>query len=201
MRSLIWLLLIPALACAQQVKEIGHSDLFGSTSAQTAIGGTITKSNVVSLLIEGKIMPTRGYVWIAGDGSQCDDDSMKVLVIGYQGGKESFSYLDTLYLPIHEDSSNIGEFSFTLPSGGGFINRIKLGYTPESGSADDSIAFYSGLFLEKSETINIASTFYYYDPDINLDTDADSIRGKAVSQVAPTDNYILKWDAGADSIM
>ena len=129
--------------------EYNQTLLFSTVKDTLAVGGSVLKSRALSLKIryaDGYRMPTRGFVWVSGSNDLCEDDTLSVYVIGVFSGYETSAYLDTLYLPIDSTSSSVGEFSFTLNEGVGYVDSIKLGYECESQNSDDSCYFFSKLF-------------------------------------------------------
>jgi len=154
----ITFLLVVSLCIAQEFKEINHNSLFSTTSAELAVGGALTESNGLSLKIryaDGYRMPTRGFVWISGSGDLCEDDTLSLYVIGIYSGYETSAYLDTIYLPIDSTHSAVGEFSFALNRGMGFVDSIKIGYECESGDSNDSCYFFSRVVLEHNPNTDV----------------------------------------------
>ena len=156
--GVITFLLVVSLCIAQEFKEINHNSLFSTVSAELAVGGSLTKSNGLSLKIryaEGYRMPTRGFVWISGSGDLCEDDTLSLYVIGIYSGYETSAYLDTIYLPIDSTNSAVGEFSLALNQGMGFVDSIKIGYECESGDSNDSCYFFSRVVLEHNPNTDV----------------------------------------------
>jgi hypothetical protein len=159
MRSLAIILLLPLLAFADQVKRVEHQTLWLQGDAKTIVGGTISQTEEIDLFIDhdgGEIMPNRATVWVSGSNDICEDDTITVYVYG------SFNYvtvscLDTVNVPIDTLKSGTAEFSFTLASGDGLVDKIKLGFTPEGASADDSCAIFTKVVLEYTQDITINS--------------------------------------------
>jgi hypothetical protein len=130
------------------VKRIPHYNIWRTRSAKLAIGAANTTSDIIDFRIETSPgvyqMPDRAYLCTVGDGSKYDDDSLTVYIQGVSRGVVTSAYLDTLTVNIASGAADFKAFSFTP----GFVDAVKLVFTPEAADAADTTDFYTDIILE-----------------------------------------------------